>query len=245
MDARELALLGVVLVAFTVESTLGFGATLVTLGVGSALLPIEAILPAFVPASFCLSVALVGRNWPKVQRGFLLTRLLPFMALGLPLGVLAFRRMPGAMLERSFAAFVLLLTAVELFRALSGPAEPRPLPRGLERALLILGGAIHGAFATGGPMAVYVGGRSLDDKGTFRATLSALWVVLNLVLGLSYLQAGSLDAGTLRLTLLMLVPLALGLFLGEKLHGHVPERSFRFLVLGLLCVAALRLLLKS
>ncbi len=46
---------------------------------------------------------------------------------------------------------------------------------GIPVGLLLLGwGVVHGAFATGGPMAVFVSGRVLTDKGRFRSTLSTL-----------------------------------------------------------------------
>ena len=49
MTTRAVLLALVVLAGFTVESALGFGATMVTVSLGSMLAPVDSILAAFVP----------------------------------------------------------------------------------------------------------------------------------------------------------------------------------------------------
>jgi hypothetical protein len=91
-------------------------------------------------------------------------------------------------------------------------------------------------------MAVYVTGRVLSDKGAFRSTLSALWLLLNLVLITSYLIEGLLGAESLRLTGILAVPLALGLLSGDLLHHRVDAQMFRTMVYVLLAIAGVLLL---
>jgi uncharacterized membrane protein YfcA len=115
----------------------------------------------------------------------------------------------------------------------------RAIPAAVEAGLLTLGGVIHGAFSTGGPMAVYVTGRRLTDKGRFRATMSALWLVLNPILVVSYALSGKLGADTLGRSALLVAPLALGILAGEWAHAKVSGAAFRTGVFAMLLVVGL------
>jgi uncharacterized membrane protein YfcA len=87
-------------------------------------------------------------------------------------------------------------------------------------------------------MIVSVLGRTLgDDKSRFRATLSALWLVLNGALAVSYAVDGSLGRGSLARSLSLVPALLAGLWLGERIHARVRGPSFRRGVFALLVVA--------
>lgn len=240
------ALALVVLTAFTVEAALGFGATLIAVALGSLFLPIDALLPSLVPLNLAISFWLVARYWREVDVTFLTRRLLPLMALGLPAGIALYRVADAALLKRLFGAFLVVVSSVELrrMRATRG-ASPAPLARAVEVAMLLAGGVVHGAFATGGPMAVYVTSRAVTEKGAYRATLCVLWAALNLVLLGSYAWAGDLDAGTLTLSAALFPSLALGLVLGEIAHHRVPVPVFRAAVFVGLALAGLMLLVRG
>ncbi len=205
-------------------------------------LPVREILPAFVPLNVVLSTYLVARYRRAVAWELLLTRLLPFMALGLPLGLFAFVHLSEKDLTRALAVFVIVLSLLELRpRAV----DRRPLPRPLEASLGLLGGAIHGAFATGGPVAVYVLGRALDDKGAFRATLSALWIVLNVALLVSYAHDGRISRASLAWSLALVPALGVGSIAGEALHERVRQEVFRTGVFSALTLAGIVLLARA
>jgi uncharacterized membrane protein YfcA len=233
------ALAALVLVAFTVEAALGFGATVVTVALGAFLAPIDAVLPAFVPLNVVLSAYLVGRYRRDVDRRLLFRRVAPFMGLGLPFGLLLFRSLGSARLTLALGVFVVILAAVELLRR-GGKAGGPPPGKLVGPLLLVAAGVIHGMFATGGPLAVYVVGRELRDKARFRATLSALWLALNVVLVATYAASGKLGGSTLLVSAALAPGLAGGLVVGEWAHRRVPEHVFERLVFALLlCAGAL------
>jgi hypothetical protein len=239
--------------AFTIETALGFGATLITVALGSLFLGIEPILHALVPLNLVLSGYLVVRNYTHIDRGFLFRRLLPFMALGLPIGIFVLAELDASILKRLFGAFLVGVSYLELWRMVqaasstsdSQEAKQAPLGAWHERALLILGGAIHGAFTTGGPMAVYVTSRVIEDKKAYRATLSALWALLNLVVFGWYVASGEVHAETVGLTLALAPSIAIGMIVGEVLHVRVPVATFRKVVFGMLMLAGLMLLIRG
>jgi len=230
------ALAVLVFLAFAVESALGFGAMLLSLALGSLVVPIDTLLPALVPLNLGLSITLAARNARSIDVPFLLRRLLPWMALGLPGGILLRNLADRGLLVRSFGVFVVAVALLELGRARRS-APLVPLPATGERGILLAGGIIHGAFATGGPMAVYVASRALPDKGVYRATLSVLWVVLNTVVVASLALGGQLDGAAASLSLVLAPGCVLGLFAGEILHRRAGVATFRLLVYGLLALA--------
>ncbi|MFO0550821.1 MAG: sulfite exporter TauE/SafE family protein [Polyangiaceae bacterium] len=239
------ALVAIVAIAFTIEAALGFGATVVTVALGSLLWSIEPLLAVFVPVNLVLSSVLSARNARMVDVRTLSLRVLPLALLGLPFGMLALDRLPERWLKLAFGFFVVTLALIELARqarlrraAAGGDAKVEPVGRVAGVSLLVLGGAIHGAFATGGPMIVYVLGRTLGaDKGRFRATLSALWLLLNLALVTKQIIAGVVNLGTLRVSAALAVPLLVGLLAGEWLHRRVDGRRFQTAVFAMLAVA--------
>lgn len=228
-------LLSILLGAFFVEATIGFGATVIAVALGAMLVPIESVLTVIVPLNIVLSTYLVTRHRRAVNLRLLLRGILPAMALGLPLGLAILRAGSDDTLKIMFGAFVVVLSTLELARLVRArESAGRPLAAAPRHALLLAGGVIHGIYATGGPMAVYVAGRQIDDKRTFRSTLSALWLLLNLVLLVSYLAAGLYGPENTVLCLAGLPVLLLALVLGEWAHGRVPQRQFQMCVFILL-----------
>jgi uncharacterized membrane protein YfcA len=242
--SAPLVFLGVVVAfAFAVEATLGFGATVITVALGSIVVSTAEILPAFVPLNLFVSMFLLVRGRHAVDGRILLWTVLPPMAIGLPIGIVVFRSVDEHVLRAALGVFVTAVSVLELRR---GSVAARTLPRVAAFLLLLLGGIVHGAFATGGPLIVYVLGRALaDDKARFRATLSVIWLVSNAVLIAGYLQAGKLGRTSLSWTAAFALPLLVGLVVGERLHHRVPAASFRRGVFALLLVAGVVLLVRA
>lgn len=234
----------IVCAAFTVESALGFGATVITVSLGARVMPVRALLPVFVPLNVALSLWLAARNRRDIDRALLGRRVLPLMLLGMPLGMLLVRHLSEPTTRRLLGALVVALACAQLAKLRRGEEEPVAAP-GAAAGLLTAAGVVHGMFGAGGPLAVYVIGRALPDKGRFRATLSALWLALNAVLVVGYAVDGALTARSLEATALLVPALALGITAGEWLHGRVPERSFRVGVYAVLLVVGGALIVRS
>lgn len=224
---------GVVALAFTVEATAGFGATLITVTLAAQRVPVDRVLAVFVPVNLLLSTWMVVRHRRAVDRTLLFRAILPWMGVGFGVGLALFHLGAEAWLKAAFGAFVVVLSLVELLRR----GAPPPLSPARRHGILVAAGIIHGLFATGGPLVVWVVGRETGDKGRFRATLAAVWLCFGLGLVGSYVAAGSVDGGTLAQSATLLPALGVGLTLGEWLHPRVPAAPFRVGVYGLLLVA--------
>jgi uncharacterized membrane protein YfcA len=233
-DPRFWVFAAIVALAFAAEATTGFGATVIALALGIHLFPLCELLPVFVPLGLFVSAWIALRGRAHVARGLLLARILPWMGIGLALGLAVFESASHELLRRAFGAFVVGLALLELWRLLRERTAARELPRPAASAALLGAGVMHGMFSTGGPLLVWALGRSLPDKRAFRATLSCVWLVLGSALTTAYALGGRLDGGTLRATASLVPVLGLALAAGEWAHQRLDERRFRVIVYGLL-----------
>lgn len=238
-------LAAVVLVAFLVETAAGFGGTVVTVSLATQLLPVDDVLARFLPVNVVLSAYVAFRHRRHVAGRLLVGRILPFMGLGAGAGFFIARSASPGWLKVVFAVFVIVLSIAELRSLASREPRSARLPAPVAAAALVGAGVLHGLFACGGPLAVWVVGRDVEDKSVFRATLSALWLVLNVFLVLGYTLAAKIDGVTLRESALLLLPLAVGIVAGERIHARLSPERFRVAVFVLLLVAAVVLLVRS
>lgn len=226
-----LPLIPIVLLAFWVEATAGFGATVVTVTLAALWWPVEQVLVVVVPVNLLLSAYMVTRYGALADRQVLVRRVLPGMGLGMMAGLL----LRGALDEQAtrvvFGSFVVLLSLLELRRR--GARGPRLSPA---LGLVVTGaaGVVHGMFACGGPLLVWAIGREIEDKTRFRATLSVVWLTLGVVLVADFGRSGLLTAESLVGSAMLLPSLWLGLWAGERLHHRVSAARFGMMVYGLL-----------
>lgn len=240
----EHALLGfavVVFAGYTVQTVVGFGSALVCLTFGAHLLDIREVVMLTVPISILQNAYIAVRHRDGIAWKLLLRRILPLMGAGLLVGFLAFRDVQSIWLRFAFGAMVLVLALRELWMLHHVDVEVRQNPPAASILAMFFAGVIHGVYATGGPLLVYAVGREGLDKGRFRSTLSAVWLVLSVALVAGFLFDGRYTASTGRDMLVLLPAVPLGIVLGEWLHRRVDERRFTIAVYVLLVAAAISL----
>lgn len=236
----------VIFLSYGVQTVAGFGSMLICVTLGAHLLDIQELVTLAVPVSILQTSYIVARHHDKIDRDLLLKRVLPLMALGTVIGLFAFASVAGPWLRIAFGAMILVLASRELWMMRAAAADvERPPPSKIASVTAIFGaGLIHGVFATGGPLLVYAIGREGLDKHRFRATLSAVWLALSLVL-VSFFAIEGRYSAEVGFNLLVLVPaVPFGIGLGEILHARVNERRFKGVVWVLLIAAAVSLLLR-
>ena len=222
---QHFALMAVLLLAFVVESAVGFGSALFVVSIGAQLMAVEQLLPIFQPLSVLLSTMIVVRERRHIDLPFLLRRVLPAMIPGVVVGMVLYRVWHGDRLLVLVGLSITGLALIKLVEVLND-RPPQPLRPIVANVVLGAAGILHGMFGTSGPPVVWVASSTLVDKARFRATLSLLWLSLSLMLVLGYVVDGSLTGGTLVSTALLLPALAVGHVVGNILHHRVPQRAF-------------------
>lgn len=227
-----LLLTGAVLAfAAAIQMTSGFGFALVAVPLLALVTgPHAAILLALLSGT-------VFNAWQAVEgRGHrdtgVVARLLGGAVLGLPLGYAAFRVIEPDPLTVIIGVLVLLAVAVLAL----GPPFPA-----VSRPMDVATGALTGLLTTstgtnGPPIVTLLQARRLPPR-EFRATVTLVFLVLNLAAIAVFAVTGTFTWEVLGTALRSVPALVVGGWLGYRARTWVPPAAFRRLVLGLLTVA--------
>jgi len=241
-----LPLFAVAALAFMVEAIVGFGATVVVVSLGSLFLPLDVLLPTFVPVNLALSAWHTWHHRAEVEWGLLRGSLLPPLVVGTLIGMFALAGLPPRGLLVAFGLLIITLSTRELWRSLRGEhGAGQPLAPLISTSVLLAGGLIHGVFGTGGPLIVFTLARTVHDKSAFRATLAVIWTLLNSILLGRYLFAESVNAETLSGSALLVGALFVGVLIGERIHDRADPLMFRRGLFSMLFVVGLALTLRN
>ncbi|MBE7439295.1 MAG: sulfite exporter TauE/SafE family protein [Spirochaetales bacterium] len=241
--ADLLLLAGLVFFAYTAQAMTGFGSVVIALTLGALFFPMRAILPVLVALNLPLCLWIVYRQRSHIDRPLLFGKILPFMALGGVIGILLESRLEGPVLRQGFGLLILSFALYELWYLLLRPDRaPRQSARFVSSAWMLLAGLFHGIYASGGPALVQALGSQGLGRQVFRATLMAVWLLLNGLLLGWYVFDGRFAGPETRQFLLLLPTIPLALRAGDWLHWRISERLFRITLQLILALSALALL---
>ena len=234
----------VLIFAHMVETLLGFGATLLAMALGIYILPFNTLLPVLVILGFLQSCWMVGRWHRYLKWKVLLINILPAVAVGMAIGIY-YRTLVASydQLLILLAVFIMAVSVLELVLIYRTRFAAGSLPWYLGWSILIVGGIFHGLYASGAPLIVYYASRELNEPADFKATMSTLWLILNLVLMLNLYSAGLINVNTIMTTGIALPGLIVGIVLGSMLKFRAVV--FKVLLYILLFVSGFLLLFQS
>jgi hypothetical protein len=243
-EITSILLLALILVlAHVVETTLGFGDTIISLAFGLFLFPLEVLLPALVALAILQSAWLVIRWHRQVNWRLLLITILPLAFVGMLGGILIRDYANETMLIIVLGVFIILVSAVELIGLHISKSAAGPLPRYLAVPVIVGGGIFHGLFATGGPLIVYYAGREIHEPQAFLGTLAVLWLILNVVLYATMWIAGSAGVQSLQLAGMVLPGFIAGVVIGSLIK--VKELTFKTLTWSVLFIVGMIQLIRA
>ena len=190
------------------------------------------------------SVGVLLPNFRKVNvREFL--KIVGFMLPGIAAGYFINSALSGytRLAHVLLGCVVIFFAVLNFVKHFQNGEMKRPGP--VLSALILLGsGLIHGVFVCGGPLLVTYASRRFDDTLEFRATLSAVWIVLNGVMVFSHVKSGYFDAGTLWYLALSLFVLVFAVVLGNLIAKKLSRKAFLILSYALMIISGVSLLIK-
>src|SRR5215216_2830117 len=98
MTATLVALAVIALIAFGTEGAIGFGGTVIAASIGAQLIPLEELLPAFIPLNMALSLWLLATGFRAVAWRMLALEIAPAVVIGAAIGIALFHLPAKAML---------------------------------------------------------------------------------------------------------------------------------------------------
>lgn len=228
----------VVLITHFLEGITGFGCTVLALPFAIALLGIKVAVPtlAILGLLLCLYIVIIARNDIVWKEYFTIAI---FVGLGLPIGIWLFGNVNESILKTILALFMVIVSIRGLYTSFHKSTKIIPVPSFILKLLLFLGGCIHGAFSSGGPLVIIYATRAFHDKNHFRATLCMLWVTLNSILVVQYGLNGIITKNVLTTLLISLPFLAAGAVLGNWAHHKIKSTFFTKLVYGVLFLSGI------
>ena len=143
----------VVLLAHFLEGITGFGCTVLALPFCIMLTGIKTAKPVLTVCGLllCLYVVIVSYKdilWKQYLR------IMIFVGLGLPIGMWIFNKFPENVLKNILAVFMIVISIRGLIICYRKNKVTKPINNSVLNFILFIGGCIHGAFTSGGPLVI-------------------------------------------------------------------------------------------
>jgi uncharacterized protein len=231
----------VVLATHFLEGITGFGCTALALPFCILLVGIKLAVPTLIILAWILALYIIIIDFKNiVWKEFL--RILAFVGIGLPIGMMIYSYLPEVLLKKLLGGFMILVALRGLYLCLGGTSKVKLHPFVLN-IVLFLGGIIHGAFGTGGPFIIIYAANAMPKKSNFRATLCTLWVTLNTIIITKNIATGAITRNVITLLLVCLPFLFAGMLIGNKAHNKVDDKLFTKIVYAVLLLSGIFMLI--
>jgi len=229
----------VLFLAYFVRGMAGFGSGLIAVPLLSLVLPVTAVVPLVVSLDYLGSASQGIKNLDQIAWKEQLA-LVPFMLVGVGLGLYLLQAVPTAALVRALGAFVIVYAVYQVL--------PLPALRGSRLFAIacgLLGGLIGTLFGSGGPFyVIYLNLRNLE-KTTFRATFASNFLIDGGIRLVAYVILGLFRWETLVSMAGALPIVVAGLFLGGHMQTRFSQGVFVWLISALLMASGAGLLFEG
>ncbi len=231
----------IVLLGYTIFGATGFGSSIISVPGLAHFFPLAFTVPLVTTTDAFAAVSTAVRlrrlvAWREVAR------LLPAMLIGIALGATLLLNLPR---DPALLALGVFAASYGIY-VLAGPRKLTRAPGWLVWPVGVIGGMFSALFGTGGPIYIVFLSARIDDKSVLRAT-SSLVVVVSVWIRLAlFIASGLLLNTTLIVMALMLLPvMALGLWIGNRLHHALSRGGVLRLIAGLLMINGVALIVRA
>jgi uncharacterized protein len=227
--------------AYFIRGITGFGSALIAVPLLALSQPLQFAVPLVLALDFTASLVLGGLNRGQANWGEI-KRLLPFGMIGACVGAYGLVTLPTTAILLTLGAFTMFFG----FRNIFGLAPVGQLSRAWAIPAGLTGGATGALFGASGPPYIMYLTRRLADKGEVRATFSWLFAIDGGFRLALFLFAGLLLEPKLQIAYALgLLPMAAGLYLGNKVHLDMTSQGMLGVVGALLVLSGAMLFFKA
>ena len=226
--------------ATVVRSAFGFGEALIAVPLLAFVMPVEVAAPTAVLVSITVAFVIVIQDWRRIHMssaGWLVGSTL----LGIPLGLLALKKLPEPIVEAILGVVVVSFSAHALLTRRHHELKDDRLAGFFGFTAGVLGGAYG---MNGPPLAIYGSLRRWSPEH-FRATLQAYFLPASLVGMGGYWFGGLWTPAVDRFYFISLPGVLVAIFLGRAINRRMRDRRFIWFVHAALTVIGAILLFKA
>ena len=241
--AGQWTLIQVILVLFLatlVRSALGFGEALISVPLLAFIMPVEVAAPTAVLVSITVALIIVIQDWRHVHSssaGWLIV----WTMLGIPLGLLSLKWLPGAVIQAILGAVV----AAFSLHALASRSRHELKDDRLAGMFGFTAGVLGGAYGMNGPPLAIYGALRRWSPQHFRATLQAYFLPASLAGMGGYWFAGLWTPAVNRFYFISLPGVLVAIFVGRAINARLRSRRFLIAVHASLIVIGAVLLTRA
>lgn len=231
-----LAASAILFAAAFIRSALGFGEALIAVPLLSLLMPVEVAAPVAVLSSIAVALIAVVQDWRQIHLSSAVWLLLPTFV-GIPIGLIALKSMPEAIVKAALGAIIVAFSIFML-------RNHRRYELKTDRSAWIFGffaGVLGGSYGMNGPPLVVFGSLRRWTPQHFRATLQAYFLVASAAGMAGYRIAGLWSARVNEVFLWSLPAAIVAVFLGRSVNRRLDPG--RFILAVYYCLAAIGTLL--
>ena len=219
-----------------VQSTVGFGGPLIIMPLGLMLLPLGVVKPVTTFTAWLAGLSVLITDY-KYINWCELAKMAGVMLIGVLGGMWLTGRLPSNILLPLYGAVVVFIGVQRLFFPTG-----RQTPKAVKNTALGLSGLMQGLFVSGGS---FLAVEQLPEKREFRATVNAVWGILNTVMLITFWTSGGLTPEVLRAGGLAIVPTAVAIWLGGLLTKRVKQATFLKIIYVVLIVSGIVLFITN
>lgn len=233
-----LAVAAIVFFASFTQSVVGFGTAMVGMPLMVGVLGIHTSSPLVALLGLTLEAVMLLRYRQSLALRSLWRLMLAAVA-GIPLGVLALRRLDESLVLSILGAVILLYALYGLLRL----RLPQLRSHGWAYLAGFLSGILGGAYNTAGPPVVIYGHCKRWPPEEFRGNLQGMFLIIDLLVASNHALAGNFTPTVWRAFAVGVIPLLAGFVTGTHLAVRIDPARYSRLVLVMLVALGLRLLL--
>ena len=232
MAWQEIVFYLIIFFTHIIQAVVGVGGTMLAMPPSILLVGADTAKVVLNLLALLMCAWIAVRHLPLINKKELL-KIVVGMLIGMQAGMWIYARFPLDILMKVYGAVIILIALKNLFFQREGETYPKPVLL----AILLIAGIIHGMFVSGGALLVIYMASVIEEKGEFRATISAVWTVLDGYLLVTQVLSGLYTRQNMEMAAIAIVPLILALVIGNRIHDWIPQQLFVRATYALLIVS--------
>lgn len=234
----------VIFVTFVIQSITGFAGTVLAMPFSMMLVGYETAEPVLNIVGIASSLLMLLFCYKKINFKELI-KITVVMLLGTVTGLFIKESsfINASVLYKILGVTVIFFGLFNLFKFFHHQEEHEH--GGVISSLILLtAGFVHGLFVCGGPFLVIYAGGKMKDKDEFRATLFAVWIILNSIILAEDIILSNITLEMLPVTGAACVSLILSAIVGNAIYKKMSKKVFLILSYALMLISGISLLIK-
>jgi len=230
----------IVVAAYVIFGLSGFGLGLIAVPLLAHLFPLKFMIPMMVLVDCIGSISMGMKLRADVNKAELLP-LLPFMVLGIATGAFLLLNLPADILLGALGVFILAYGVLYV----SGKQAAVRVGRWAAAPVGLFAGTASSMLSVGGPLFVAYFTARGSTLPQIRATLPVIFIITTVSRIFIFLATGLFTLTVLYTAIALLPAMALGMWLGHRLHINLAREHLVRIIGGLLLASGGSLLIRA